>query len=226
MMNRRLFEFLILLTAFATQLIAQDKAPMATIRPTRLEQHGITRIDDYFWLRERENPAVLAYLNAENEYFNAQMADTQSLQSKLFEEIVARIPDTETSAPVPDRGFVYWNRIDRQQQYPVFYRKPVGGGADQVLLDVNQLANGQSFCSVPNLAVSSGNNVLAYAVDLVGRRKYTIHFKNLDDGKLFPESIVDVTADFVWAEDNRTLFYTRQDPDTLRAVSGLSPSAG
>ncbi len=196
---------------------AQTNPPLAKVDPTVLETHGVRRVDDYFWLRDRNNPDVIAYLNAENEYFQQQMRDTESLQTALLAEIIERIPAAETSAPVPDRGFVYWNRIERDQQYRVYFRRLEAGGPEQIILDVNALAVGKPFCSVAGLAVSPDNQRLAYAIDFQGRRKYTIRIKNLEDGSLLPDEIVDVTGNLVWAEDNQTLFYARQDPETLRS---------
>ncbi len=208
---------LVLLWAAALALGQSDQPPIAQIKPTQLEKNGVVRIDDYFWLRERENPEVLKYIEAENDYVRRQMVDTEALQQQLFDEIVARIPDHDVSAPVPDRGYIYYNRIDRGQQYRVYCRrKDEAGAAEEVILDVNALAEGKPFCSVAGLAVSSSNNILAYAVDFVGRRKYSIYFKDLATGQLTDATIENVTGNVEWAEDNKTLFYTRQDADTLR----------
>ena len=194
-----------------------DVPPIAPIKPTQLEKHGVVRTDDYYWLRERENPEVLKYIEAENDYVKRQLADTEALQKTLFDEIVARIPDHDVSAPVPDRGYIYYSRIDQGQQYRVYCRrKDQNGAADEVILDVNELSQGKPFCSVAALEVSSSNNILAYAVDFVGRRKYSLFFKDLATGKVSDTVIEDVTGNVQWAEDNRTLFYTRQDPETLR----------
>lgn len=199
--------------------------PVAAQRPFELRSHGATRIDEYYWLRERDDPEVIAYLKAENDYFKAMMAETEPLQKTLFDEIKARIKQTDQTVPYPQDAYEYYTRTVEGAQYPIYCRRRIVSGempagseaAEQVLLDVNQLAEGQSYCNVAGLKVSRDTNWMAYAVDLVGRRKYSIHFVRLDTGQKLEEVIPDVTGNFDWAEDSQTIFYTRQDPETLRA---------
>ena len=195
----------------------QHQPPVAKKVPVALEAHGHVRTDDYFWLNERENPEVIAYLEAENAYTDAVMARTEGLQEALFHEIKGRIKQTDATAPYRDGDYYYYARFEDGKEYPIHCRKLGSLEADEeVLVDVNQVAEGHGFCSVGRLAVSSGQDWLAYAVDTVGRRIYTIQFKNLSTGEVLEETIPDVTPNMAWAEDNRTLFYTRQDPVTLR----------
>ena len=192
--------------------------PTAPARPVQLEAHGHVRTDPYYWLRERDDPEVLAYLEAENAYTEAMMAHTAELQETLFQEIRGRIKQTDESAPYKRDDYYYYSRTEDGREYPIFCRKYAALDApEQVLLDGNVLAEGHGFFSVGSLAVSSGQDILAYSVDTVGRRFYAIAFKDLSTGALLPDTIPDVTGNVAWAEDNRTLFYTQQDPTTLRA---------
>ncbi|MEM7457374.1 MAG: S9 family peptidase [Planctomycetota bacterium] len=195
---------------------AAQQPPECEKRPERLEAHGQVRIDDYYWLRERENPDVIAYLNAENDYMTAVMSETEALQEKLAAETRARIVQEDTSVPVTERGFDYYRRTEEGSQYPIYCRRKTGSDEEVVILDVNELAEGHDFCSVSGMDVSTNSSMLAYAVDTVGRRKYTLRIKSLETGETLADSIPDVTGNLVWAEDNETLFYTRQDPQTLR----------
>jgi oligopeptidase B len=192
--------------------------PKVEARSEKLTAHGETREDEYYWLRERENAQVIAYLEAENDYLKAQLASTDKLQAQLAEETKARIKQTDESVPYPDNGFSYFRRTVDGLQYPIYCRTPLEKeeAVEQVLLDVNEIAAGKSYCSVNGLEVSEDTKLLAYAVDTVGRRKYTLKIRDLESGKTLSDEIADVTGNHVWANDNKTLFYVRQDPTTLR----------
>ena len=191
--------------------------PMAKIIPHRLEKHGHVRIDDYYWLNQRDNPEVLEYLKAENEYTAGVMAAAGDLEEKLFEEIKGRIKQTDMSVPYKKDGYYYYTRFEEGKEYPVYCRKKESLEArEEVMIDANVLAEGHEYFSVGGRAVSPGQNIMAYAVDTLGRRIYTLHFKNLDTGELLEDSIPAVTGNMAWANDNRTLFYSRQDAETLR----------
>ncbi len=193
-------------------------APLAERRPHRLEAHGHVRIDDYYWLRDRDDPRVLAYLRAENDYARTVLQETEPLQQTLFTKMKRRIPQTDVSAPYPDRDHEYYTRTDADWEYPVYCRRPLGGddAAEEILLDVNDLAAGRDYCSIGAAAVSPDANKYAFAVDFEGRRKHTLRIKDLRTGQLLPDALADLTENFVWAGDNQHLFYTRQDPETLR----------
>jgi oligopeptidase B len=196
----------------------KDSPPRARAVPHRLEKHGHVRIDNYFWLRNREDPAVLDYLKAENDYAAARMAPTAALQQELVREFKTRIPQSDTSAPFLLDGYYYYRRTFEGKDYPVYCRKRASLDApEQVILDVNEVAAGHRFCSVTGLQVSPDQELLAYAVDTVGRRFYELRIRNLRTGELLEDRIPQMTGNQVWAGDNRTLFYARQDPQTLRS---------
>lgn len=198
---------------------AQDPdAPRASEKSYAITMHGHTRMDEFYWLRERENPDVISYLNQENEYTKNKMADVEELEQKLFDETVARIKQNDQSVPYTWNGFVYYTRYEEGQQYPVYCRKSLEPESkEQVMLDVNQLAEGKSYCSVIGLAVSPDNQLLAFGVDYQGRRKYNVHVKNLETGEMLGDVIENVTGSIEWANDNETLFYLKKDPQTLRS---------
>ena len=186
--------------------------------PTLIDKHGHVRVDDYYWLKERDNPEVVAYLNAENENSDRVMAHTKAFEEKLFEEIKARIKPTDMSVPYKRDGYFYYTRYEAGKEYPVFARRK--GSLDQseeITLDANVLAQGHEFFSIGGWALSADQTLMAYAVDTQGRRIFTIYFKNLQTGELLPDVIPDVTENLTWADDNRTLFYAKQDLKTLRA---------
>ena len=186
--------------------------------PTRLEKHGCVRLDDYYWLRERDNPEVIAYLNAENEYAEKQMAHTKAFEEKLFEEIKGRFKQTDMSVPYKRDDYFYYTRYEEGKEYPIYARKRGSlERPEEIMLDVNVLAQGHEFFSVGGSAVSSGQDILAYAVDTQGRRVHTTYFKNLENGEMLSDVLTEVTENLTWANDNKTLFYARQDATTLRA---------
>ena len=212
-------------TACTAPAAGPGDPPMAAARPHELDTHGDVRVDEYYWLREREDPEVIAYLEAENEYLDGVMAHTEELQETLFEEIRGRIVEDDSSVPYRDGDYWYYTRYEEGKQYPIHCRRPAdgdtfGGAADpaaeEVLVDVNEIAEGKEYTSV-RPAVSPDHRILAYAVDDVGRRFYTVRFKDLATGETLPDEISDVTANLAWAADSATLFYVRQDPDTLRS---------
>jgi oligopeptidase B len=192
--------------------------PVAKIVPTELEKHGDVRTDNYYWMNEREDPDVVSYLEAENEYTEAMMAHTVDLQEKLFEEIKGRIKQTDMSVPYKKDDYFYFTRYEDGKEYPIYGRKKGSlDAAEEIMLDVNGLAEGHEYYAVGRRAISSGQDLLAFPVDTVGRRFYNIKFKNLATGEILDEEIPDVTGNVAWANDNRTLFYSKQDPTTLRS---------
>jgi oligopeptidase B len=190
--------------------------PLAKRSPTRLEAHGVVRVDDYYWLRERERGEVIDYLHAENTYTDAVMAQTEALQDTLFEEITARIKQTDMSVPYREGDFTYYRRYEDSREYPLHCRRPESTGSEEVLLDVNELAEGHDFCQVSAREVSPDQRLLAYATDFEGRRIHTVRVKCLTTGVHHDDTLTGVTSNLAWANDSLTLFYTRQDPTTLR----------
>ncbi len=190
--------------------------PFAEIIPKELTIHGDTRVDNYYWLNERENPKVIAYLEAENAYKDAVLKHLAELQEKLFNEIVGRIKQTDMSVPYKSRGFYYYTRYEEGREYPVYCRKKGSLEADEeILLNVNEMAEGFDFFQVSGLSVSSNNEMISYGVDTVSRRKYTIHFKNLKTGEIRKDELLNTTGQAAWANDNRTVFYTLKE-ESLR----------
>jgi oligopeptidase B len=210
----------------------EPRPPHAMTRPVHLEKHGHVRTDPYFWLRERDNPQVIAYLEAENAYTEAVMARTKPLQERLFEEIKGRIKQTDETVPFRLDDYFYYTRFEEGKDYPIHCRKRGSLDApEEIMLDVNDMARGHTFFNVGARAVSFGQDILAYSQDTVGRRIYTIRFKHLGTGETLPDEIPAVTGNMAWANDNRTLFYTKQDPVTLRShrvyrhVLGTDPTS-
>jgi oligopeptidase B len=221
-MRRDICLFMLLTGAFLVTSIpaaVAQEAPRPERRPVELTNHGVTRVDEYYWLREREDPAVISHLEAENAWTEVRMAGTEDLQSTLFDEIVGRIPPDDDSAPVPHAGWWYQSRYEAGNEYPVHVRlKGTPDGTPQVLLDGNQRAERHSYysASVSPLGVSPDGRTLAFAEDTLGRRFYTIRFRDLPSGEILPDEIRSVTPAMAWANDSQTLFYTKQDPETLR----------
>lgn len=197
---------------------AMTTAPKAEPRPHELKIHGHTRIDPYYWLKDRENPEVLAYMEAENAFTESALKQTTDLQNKLFEEMKGRIAQDDSTAPYYYRGYFYYSRTEENKDYHIYCRKKASLDAqEEILLDANELAKDHAYFSIASLRVSPDGNILAYAVDTQGRRIATLHFLDLTKGTLIPITIPEVTGNFAWANDSRTILYTKQDPDTLRS---------
>ncbi len=193
------------------------KAPVAKKIPHELSIHGDVRNDPYYWLRDRENPEVIDYLNAENTYTKTQLEHTESLQEELFEEMKGRIKQEDQSVPYKDNGYYYITRFEEGQEYPIYARKRESLKAEEeIMLNVNKLAEGHNYYNINSRSVSPNNKLLAYGEDTVSRRLYTIKIKDLSSGELLEDSIPNTSGKAVWANDNETIFYVLKDPDTLR----------
>jgi oligopeptidase B len=184
--------------------------PVARRAPTRSELHGDERIDDYFWLREKANPEVAAYLEAENAYADAVMKPTEALQAALYKEMLGRIQETDLSVPYQEGAYWYYARTEEGKQYPILCRRRGTDGAEEVMLDENALAEGLSFFSLGAFTVSDDGRYLAYTTDVTGFRDYTLYVKDLRHGALLPFT-VEKAGSLAWASDDRTLFYTIDD---------------
>ena len=193
-------------------------APIAIKKPQLLEIHGHQRQDPYYWMNDRENQEVIDYLNAENAYRTEVMKPTEELQNQLFEEMKGRIKEQDESVPYYKSGYFWYTRYEKGSEYPIFCRK-LGSleALEEIILDVNTLAIGKSYFQVAQAATSTNQKILAFAADEVGRRIYTIHFKNLETREILKDQIPDVTGNFVWAADQASIFYSKQDPETLRS---------
>ena len=196
---------------------APPKAPMAEKKAKTTNIHGDTLVDDYFWLREKTNPAVLAHLKAEDAYTEAVMKPTAALQDKLYKEMLSHIKQTDTNVPYRWGNYFYYTRTEEGKQYPIFCRKKGSVDApEEIVIDQNELAKGQKFMSIGLFVPSDDGNLLAYSTDNTGYRQYTLQIKNLKTGELFPERIERVNA-FAWATDNKTFFYVTEDQVTKRS---------
>lgn len=222
---------LILGSCSESDKIKQDlEPPKAKKIKQELTIHGDTRIDEYFWLRERENPEVIEYLTAENAYKDAVLKHTEKLQKKLFKEIVGRIKQTDMSVPYKDNGYFYYIRYEKGKEYPIYCRKKDNLEApEQIMLNVNEMAKGYDFYQVVGTRVSEDNKFLAFGVDTVSRRKYALHFKNLETGEILPDAIPNTSGGATWANDNKTVFYATKDttlrPDKImKHVLGTDPA--
>ena len=193
------------------------KSPIAQKINKNLEIHGNTRVDPYFWLNERENPKVKEYLEEENKYADSVMKDTENLQEILFEEMKARYKKDDSSLPYLFNEYWYIVRYEDGKEYPIFCRKHLSlDQQEEIMLDVNILADGHDFFEVASLSTSPNNKLIAYSTDEIGRRIYTLNFKNLENGELLQDTITNTTGKAVWAEDNQHVFYIRKD-ESLRA---------
>jgi oligopeptidase B len=190
--------------------------PKAARVPKVLEAHGETRVDDYFWMNDRNDPNVVAYLEAENAYAAAVLKPTLGLQAKLYEEMAGRLKPNEESVPIEDNGYFYSTRYEAGKEYPFYCRRKSREAAAEVMLDVNVLAAGHKLYKTTGLTVSPDNKLLAFGVDTAGNNMYTIYFKDLTTGTMLSDVIPGTSADIAWAADNRTVFYAANDA-TVRA---------
>jgi oligopeptidase B len=186
--------------------------PVAPKKPKEIAIHGDVRIDDYYWMRDREDPDTLEYLEAENAYTEAVLKPVKALEDRLYDEILARIRQTDLSVPAKEGSYYYYGRTEEGQQYPIFCRhKDAPGAPEEVLLDANVLAEGHSYFALGGFSVTDDHALLAYSVDFDGSETYTVHFKDLSTGELLDETIPETAAGLTWAGDNQTLFYATYD---------------
>ena len=207
------------------------KTPKAEIQAKSLTIHNSTRIDNYFWMRltdkqktaknkDAQTQKVETYLNSENEYFDKVTASTNNFQEELFEEMKGRIKEDDTSVPYFRNNYFYITRFEKGSQYPIYSRKKENLEAkEEILFDVNKEAEGYEYFQLGGLNVSPNNTLVAFATDTVSRRQYTIQIKNLETGNILTDKIENTTGGSVWSNDNKTLFYTKKDPLTLRSSS-------
>ncbi len=192
--------------------LSEPRPPVAEQLPKVDVVHGMRRGDDYFWLREKTNRAVLAYLEAENSYTDARMKSTQAIQAALYREMVGHIKETDRSVPFREGGCFYYSRTEKGRQYRIHCRKRESLAADEeITLDLNKLAEGLKFLSLGEYQVSDDGNLLAYSLDATGFRQFTLRVKDLRTGRILPDQI-EKAGSVVWASDNQTLFYTVEDP--------------
>ncbi len=216
--------FVIVCLTFALPIQSQLKkmnpttVPVAKKIPHQLEKHGDIRVDPYYWMNERENPEVVNYLNSENDYYNSLTAHTKQFQEDLFTEMRARIKEDDESVPYKKNGYWYITRYEKGKEYPIYSRKKESLDAEEeIMFDANEMAEGHDFFNIGGIAISPDNKLAAFGVDTVSRRQYYIQIKNLETGEIYSDKIANTTGGAVWANDNKTLFYTKKDPVTLRS---------
>jgi len=208
-------------------VIIRPEAPVAKVMPENLTIHDDTRIDNYFWMRlsddqkksetpDEQTSDVVNYLNAENSYLKEVMKHTESFQVKLYDEIVGRIKKDDQSVPVNDNGYSYYSRFEEGGDYALYCRTKLNEDTEEILLNGPEMAAGFSYYGIGGRSVSPDNSLLAYGIDTVSRRRYTIYFKNLKTGELLPDVLSNTSGGATWANDNKTVFYTKKDPITLR----------
>lgn len=194
------------------------KAPIAKKINHIIKTHGHERTDPYYWMRDRENPKVINYLKEENSYLKEALKETEGLQDQLFQEMKSRIKEDDQSVPYFKKGYYWYSRYEQGCEYPIYCRKKGSLEAkEEILLNVNELAEGKPYCQVSGLAVSNNQRYLAYGLDVVGRRIYEVFFKDLETGETSSLTIPNTTGNITWAADDQHLFYSKQDPETLRA---------
>lgn len=218
MQNNNCYLLVCLITFTACQPnMTKPTAPVAAIKPHTFNEHGKTRIDNYFWLKERENPEVIAYLNAENKYCDDVLAPVKKREEALFNELKTRVKENDESVPYKDGGYFYYNKYQQGKDYAINYRKKgTMQASEELLMDENERAKGHSYYNLGALEISPNDQLLAYSEDTVSRRLYTIRFRNLETGREYDEVLQNTTGEIVWANDNNTLFYVEKDTETLQ----------
>lgn len=194
-----------------------NSAPMAAIVPHEMTIHGHTRTDNYFWMNDRENPEVIKYLEEENTYTENVLADTKQFQEDLYKEMRSRIKEDDESVPYKDNGYFYYTRYEEGKEYKLHCRRKGSmESPEEVFIDENELAEGHDYFSLGGIEISDDNKIAAFGIDTVSRRLYTIHFKNLETGEMYYETIANCSGGGAWAKDNKTFFYIAKDTETLR----------
>jgi oligopeptidase B len=194
------------------------KAPIAPVKPKKLEKHGDVRIDNYFWLNDRENPEVIDYLNKENDYYHTVTASTKDFQTALFEEMKGRIKEDDESVPYLYNGYYYITRFEKGQDYPIYSRKKGSlDAAEEIMFNCNEMAKGHKYFQLGGVSISNDNQLAIFCTDVIGRRIYSLQIKNLVTGEILSDKVEQTTGNAVWANDNKTIFYTKQDEKTLRS---------
>jgi oligopeptidase B len=193
-------------------------APVAKQIPKNLTIHEDVRVDEFYWLNDRENPEVIDYLNKENDYYYAHTAHTKKFQTSLFEEMKSRIKEDDSSVPYKYNGYWYITKYQKGKDYPIYTRKKETlEAAEELLFDCNEMAKDHSYFRLVGLNINLNNDLVSYGIDTTGRRQYTLHIKDLKTNKIFKDEISNTTGGSTWANDNKTLFYTQKDETTLRS---------
>ena len=218
---------LIFATACNSNKETMPTPPVAKKIPTNLEKHGDVRVDNYYWLNDRENPEVIEYLNQGNDYYDEVTKHTKDFQNNLFEEMKSRIKEDDSSVPYFYNQYWYYTRFETGKQYPIFCRKKGNlESVEEVMFNVNEMAEGHDYFQLNGIEVSPDNTLAAFGVDTVSRRQYTLRIKNLITGEIYKDKIDNTTGGSNFANDNKTLFYTLQNPTTLRSEKIMKHKLG
>ena len=211
------------MTDFNSELIA----PKAKKIKKELTIHNDVRVDNYYWLNQREDKDVLDYLHAENDYTDAVLKSTEDFQKSLFEEMKSRIKEDDQSVPYKFNGYWYITKFEQGKDYPIYTRKKETIDAEEeILFDCNQMAKGYSYFKLGGFSVSEDNTLATFSIDTVSRRQYTIKIKNLLTGEILEDTIENTTGSSTWASDNKTIFYAKKDEVTLRSDKIFSHKIG
>jgi len=226
---RQIFISLVAIILILAACTSKEKImpPVAKKVAKELTVHGDTRVDNYYWMNDREDPEVIAHLEAENAYKDGVMKHTQPLQDKLFDEIKSKIKQEDESVPYKKKGFFYYTRTVPETEYYLVCRKKESLDAnEEILLDVNKMAEGHEYFALGGSSVSPDNKMVAFGIDTVSRRKYTVHFKNLETGEILEDAIPLTTGGATWANDNKTVYYVLKDDVTLRSMKIMKHTLG
>ncbi|BCO19694.1 oligopeptidase B [Alteromonas sp. KC3] len=204
-------------TASSVVLNTQAQAPVAKKVPYEMTAHGVTRTDNYYWMRDdsRTDEAILGHLEKENDYVETVLAPLKETREKLYEELIARIEKDDSTVPAFSNGYWYYTSFSGENEYPIYLRKPSLDAQPEVLLNANVMSEGHEYFSIGDYEVSTNNNLIAYSVDTLSRRIYTINIKNLKTGEMLADELEGTSGQVVWANDNQHLFYVKKDPQTL-----------
>ena len=196
---------------------AQAQAPVAKKVPYEMTAHGVTRTDNYYWMRDdsRTDEAILGHLEKENDYVETVLAPLKETREKLYEELIARIEKDDSTVPAFSNGYWYYTSFSGENEYPIYLRKPSLDAQPEVLLNANVMSEGHEYFSIGDYEVSTNNDLIAYSVDTLSRRIYTINIKNLKTGEMLADELEGTSGQVVWANDNQHLFYVKKDPQTL-----------
>ncbi len=223
-MKRQFLSLILISSLFSCDTKTQNSmselpnAPLAKQIPKNLTIHDDVRVDEFYWLNDRENPEVIDYLNKENDYYNAHTTHTKEFQISLFEEMKSRIKEDDSSVPYKYNGYWYITKYEKGKDYPIYTRKKETLEAEEELLfDCNEMAKDHSYFRLVGLNINLNNDLVSYGIDTTGRRQYTLHIKDLKTNTVLKDEISNTTGGSTWANDNKTLFYTKKDETTLRS---------
>ena len=223
-MKRQFLSLILISSLFSCDTKTQNSmselpnAPLAKQIPKNLTIHDDVRVDEFYWLNDRENPEVIDYLNKENDYYDVHTTHTKEFQTSLFEEMKSRIKEDDSSVPYKYNGYWYITKYEKGKDYPIYTRKKETLEAEEELLfDCNEMAKDHSYFRLVGLNINLNNDLVSYGIDTTGRRQYTLHIKDLKTNTVLKDEISNTTGGSTWANDNKTLFYTKKDETTLRS---------